>query len=111
MARAFDGRFVVAALAALGTFAASGNAFAYCRTKACDTDPSYGDVWDEVPDPEECVRNGQGCLIDGTPLVWPTRCMTFGVQRDGSVSSGIDFETAEAVIQEAFDKWAAADCG
>jgi hypothetical protein len=33
------------------------------------------------------------------------------VQRDGSQSSGIDFDTAEAVIQEAFDKWAAADCG
>jgi hypothetical protein len=104
-------RLALAALTVAGTLAASENAFAYCRTKACDTDPSYGDVWDEVPDPESCVRNAQGCLLDGTPLFWPTRCITFGVQRDGSQRSGIDFDTAEAVIQEAFDKWAAADCG
>ncbi len=104
-------RLVVGALAVASTLAASGNAFAYCRTKACDTDPSYGDVWDEQPDPEMCVRNAQGCLLDGTPLYWPKPCFTFGVQRDGSERSGIDFDTAEAVIQDAFDKWGAADCG
>jgi hypothetical protein len=37
--------------------------------------------------------------------------MSFGVQRDGSASSNIDFETAQAVIEDAFEKWAAADCG
>src|SRR5512134_2209529 len=91
--------------------AASSSANAYCRTKACDTDPSYGDVWDEQPEPVECTRNAQGCLLDGTPLYWPKSCITFGVQRDGSASSNIDFSTAESVIQDAFDKWAAADCG
>jgi hypothetical protein len=102
---------LVAIAAAAGVLAASGSAHAYCRTKACDTDPSYGDVWDEEPQPTECQRNAQGCLLDGTPLYWPTSCMTFGVQRDGSAASGIDFETAEAVIDDAFRKWRTADCG
>jgi hypothetical protein len=98
---------LVAAVAVLG---ASASAHAYCRTKACDTDPSYGDVWDEMPDPVECVRNRQGCLVEGEPLFWPSNCFSFGVQRDGSASSNIDFQTAEAVIEDAFSKWAAADC-
>jgi hypothetical protein len=102
---------LVAIMAVAGVLATSENAHAYCRTKACDTDPSYGDVWDEYPDPESCTRNAQGCLLDGTPLYWSKSCITFGVQRDGSGRSNIDFSTAEAVIQEAFDKWAAVDCG
>jgi len=96
---------------ALGALVTSANASAYCRTKACDTEPSYGDVWDEEPQPTECLRNAQGCFLEGTPLHWPSACISFGVQRDGSQSSGIDFETAEAVIQAGFDTWAAADCG
>jgi hypothetical protein len=101
----------VSLFVALGALATSESAFAFCRTKACDTDPSYGDIWDEAPQPEACVRNAQGCYLDGTPLYWPSRCLSFGVQRDGSASSGIDFETARAVIADAFAKWAAADCG
>jgi hypothetical protein len=104
-------RHLVALLLAGGVFTASTGAHAFCRTKTCDTDPSYGDVWDEAPQPTECVRNAQGCLLDGTPLYWPSSCISFAVQRDGSESSGIDFETTEAMVQQAFDKWAAVDCG
>jgi MYXO-CTERM domain-containing protein len=103
---------LIASLAALLTvLAASASAGAYCRTKACDTEASYGDVWDETPDPAECVRDRQGCLIEGEPLYWPSTCISFGVQRDGSASSSIDFETIEAVIEDAFAKWASVDCG
>jgi hypothetical protein len=102
-------------LSALGFAAAvlvaSEPAHAYCRTKACDTTPSYGDAWDGTDEPTECVRNAQGCFIQGTPLYRTTGCISFGVQRDGSASSGIDFETARAIIQVGFDTWAAADCG
>jgi len=94
-----------------GTLVTSGPASAYCRTKACDTDPSYGDVWEGEPQPTECVRNAQGCFLEGTPLFWGSRCLNFGVQRDGSGSSNIDYETARDTIQAGFDTWAAADCG
>jgi hypothetical protein len=104
-------RFLASLAVAFAVLGSSGSAQAYCRTKACDTEASYGDVWDEMPDPVECVRNRQGCLIEGEPLFWPSTCMSFGVQRDGSASSNIDFETAEAIIEDAFAKWLAADCG
>jgi hypothetical protein len=94
-----------------GSLVTSGPAGAYCRTKACDTEPSYGDAWDDEPQPTECTRNAQGCLLQGTPLFWQSRCMNFGVQRDGSGLSNVDFETARDIIQAGFDTWAAADCG
>lgn len=103
-------RFLASLAVTVAVLGSSASAHAYCRTKACDTEASYGDVWDEMPDPVECVRNRQGCLIDGEPLFWPSTCMSFGIQRDGSASSKIDFETAEAIIDDAFAKWAAADC-
>jgi hypothetical protein len=101
----------VSLLLAGATLGHAANALAYCRTKTCDTEPSYGDVWDEQPDPVLCVRNGQGCFVEGSPLHWSSRCISFSVQRDGSATSGIDSDTAEAIIQQAFDKWAAVDCG
>lgn len=88
----------------------SETAHAWCRTKACDTDPSYGDAWDG-PEPTSCERNAQGCLIQGTPLWWKSGCLSFGVQRDGSKLSDIDYETARETIQQGFDTWSAADCG
>ena len=97
MAPSFRARLLAAA-AALSTLAASADALAFCRTKACDTDPSYGDVWDEGPQPTECVRNAQGCYIEGTPLWWPSTCLSFAVHRAGSASDGIDYDTANRII-------------
>jgi hypothetical protein len=101
---------VGAALSAAALFVCE-RADAWCRTKACDTDPSYGDVWDEEPQPTECVRDQHGCLTQGTPLFWPSTCLNYAVQRAGSDKSMIDFETASAVIDAGFAKWAAVDCG
>jgi MYXO-CTERM domain-containing protein len=97
---------------ALGALAVSltSNASAFCRTKACDNKPAYDDVWQEVPDPP-CTRDAFGCPLNGTPLHWPATCISFDVQRDGSKSDGVDFETASAVINEAFTIWQNADCG
>jgi hypothetical protein len=90
-------RLLVALLLAGGVLTSSAGAHAFCRTKTCET--------------EQCVRNAQGCLLDGMPLYWPSSCVSFAVQRDGSATSDIDFATTEAIVQEAFDKWAAVDCG
>jgi hypothetical protein len=109
---------VIGARAVLLAAAASGAALfvcaradAYCRTKACDTEPSYGDVWDEEPQPTLCVRDAGGCFTQGTPLFWPSNCLAFSVHGAGSESSDIDYETAEAIIELAFEKWATVDCG
>lgn len=100
-----------AATGALATLGLSARAEAYCRTKACDTEPSYGDIWDEEAQPTECVRNAQGCYEQGAPLFWPSTCLSFAVQRAGSKTSEIDYETADAIIEAAFVKWNTVDCG
>jgi hypothetical protein len=102
---------IFAASGALATLVVSAPAGAYCRTKACDTEPSYGDVWDEEPQPTECVRNAQGCYEQGAPLFWPSSCLSFAVQRAGSKTSEIDYETADAIIEASFLKWNTVDCG
>ncbi len=98
-------------LGAAGLLALSAPAHAdYCRTKACDDQPAYDDVWQEAPDPV-CQRDDVGCLIEGQPLYWPQSCISFSVQRDGSDKQGIDFDTTHTIIQAAFSAWTSADCG
>ena len=77
-------------------------AAAYCRTTTCDfTDPLAECVPDEQP----------GCVTKGKPLYWPERCISFGVQQDGSPSRGIPYEEADRIIQQAFQQWISVDCG
>jgi MYXO-CTERM domain-containing protein len=98
------------AVAAVSLFT-SGLAHAdYCRTKACDNQPAYDDVWQTEPDPP-CNRDSVGCLMEGTPLSWPQSCISFSVQRDGSKKQNIDYELAEETVRSAFQAWLNADCG
>ena len=100
-----------ASLALASTAATRPAAAEYCRTKACDNQAAYDDVWQTTPDPP-CDRDpATGCLLQGTPLFWPQRCISFSVQRDGSRSQGIDFDLAHETILRAFDAWQTADCG
>jgi hypothetical protein len=97
-------------LAAAASFSALRPAHAtYCRAKACDDKPAYDDVWQTEPD-AACVRDGYGCLLEGTPLHWPQTCLSFGVQKDGSKSDGIDYDTAHQVVSEAFRTWRDVEC-
>jgi hypothetical protein len=102
-------RRAAAALVAVALLSSAGTAGAYCRTKVCDTIPAYDDIWQTVPDPD-CTRDEFGCQLEGPPLFWPATCISFDVQKDGSVSDGIDFELANSVIEQAFATWQGADC-
>lgn len=96
-----------AALLFIGTL--SPVASAYCRSKACDDKPHYADVWQTEPDPP-CTRDGYGCPLYGDLLFWPQTCISFAVHREGSPARGIDYETAHAVIVDAFLTWLNAPC-
>ena len=82
----------------------------YCRTKSCDNQAAYDDVWQTEPDPP-CQRDSVGCLLYGTPLYWPQTCISFSVQRDGSPKDGIEYELADQTVRTAFQTWLNADCG
>lgn len=89
---------------ALGAFIASSaffvgsHALAYCRTTTCD------------PTRERCEVDAN-CIVSGRPLSWPSSCVSFSVQEDGSRRHGISATKFEQVIDGAFATWLGADCG
>lgn len=90
------GRALLAAVAALlGTREAS----AFCAATTCD------------PKKEVCRPDDQGCVIEGQPLHWASRCLSFGVQEAGSPSRKISYSVADRIIGQAFQQWMNADCG
>lgn len=86
---------VGAALALLGSSAWS---HAYCRTTTCD------------PRKEICGPP-RGCPTRGVPLFWPSACVSFSVQKDGSPLRDLEYEAAREAIQNGFRAWINAECG
>lgn len=76
------------------------DAHAFCRTNSCD--PARGEV---------CTLDEKGCKIGGKELYWQSSCVSFAVQREGSLRNGIDAATFDQVIATAFETWMTADCG
>jgi hypothetical protein len=108
-----NARWSVPALAAALLLASSGalaQEGGYCRAKACDTEPAYDDIWQEMPD-ASCDRDTFGCQSEGVPLYWPQACISFTVQQDGSPLRGIDYDSIHGVVTQAFNTWLSADCG
>jgi hypothetical protein len=102
---------VALAAPALGATATDCSTAGFCRTKACDNQAAYDDVWQTAPDPP-CDRDPfTSCLLQGQPLYWPQRCISFSVQKDGSPKQGISFEQAHDTVTRAFSAWQNADCG
>jgi hypothetical protein len=94
----------IPSLIAFSTLLVAPGAFAFCRTMPCSTkDPALS-----------CSRDSEGCLISETgrpPLFWPSSCLSFGVQRDGSKLRELDYETTHQIVVEGFETWLFADCG
>src|SRR5688572_17393556 len=89
------------AVALLGALIVPAEALAFCRTMACSDD-----------NPElTCTRDANNCLVNDRPLYWPSSCISFGVQREGSRSDNISYETMRGVVDRAFQTWISADCG
>jgi len=88
-------------VAVLGLSALSSSpAFAYCLTYSCDA--KKGEC---APDP------ATGCEVGGHPLYWASSIVTYSIQQDGSPLDDISAETLREVVDSAFGRWEAADCG
>jgi hypothetical protein len=92
-------------LVALAVLGVSARSAAFCRTTTCDPGASC------ASDPAACCMvDAQGCDTNGIPLFWPTPCVSFGVQRDGSPLRDISFDLADDIVSESFSTWLDADC-
>jgi hypothetical protein len=91
-------RLAIAALAGALSWSFARDSRAYCRATTCD------------PKHETCKVEA-GCVVDGAALHWDSRCLSFGVQKDGSPLRHISYKVADDVIRSAFGQWMRADCG
>jgi hypothetical protein len=88
------------ALAFVSLVASGSNAWAFCRSRTCNEF-----------DPAQHCEKVDNCVVSGYELWWPTSCVSFDAQADGSPKLGIDADTVTDVVGRAFAPWLAADCG
>lgn len=75
--------------------ACAGSASAYCRTTT-------------VPIPAGYDPTQNGCIGNGTPLVWPSMPVTYEIEQEAS--SQIDLADATAILDCSFAKWSQVAC-
>jgi len=88
----------------VGMTAWSSYAWAYCRTTTCETNPR----------PDTCNGTYDDttlCSDEGTPLFWPSPCISFSVNTAGSPRLDISADQLQDVVATAFQRWLDADCG
>lgn len=91
---------VTGAVCSLAVFGVAARAGAYCRARTCDpANPK-----------QHCELDGN-CVTSGHLLHWPSGCVSFDVQEDGSKRLGIDANAALDATSAAFRAWETADCG
>ena len=85
-------------VAAAWILSLSTQAFSYCRTTTCD------------PLRSDCgAADRNGCITTGLPLYWPSKCVSFVVQKDAA--PGISFDTFNEITERSFRHWETVDCG
>jgi hypothetical protein len=88
----------VLALTAFGAADAS----AHCVTRTCQLDRE-----ENVP----CPRDLQtGCYTEGAPVYWGSDCLSYAIQRDGSIQQGITAEQVASLVEESFRIWSDVSC-
>lgn len=90
----------VALLAAL--LGVSENATAACRTTTCDQQNA----------PASCAPITTGvCNNQGTPIAWPSTCVSTSVNAQGSALRHISADQMRGIVEQAFQQWTTVDCG
>jgi len=91
----------VATLCAISTLGWATRAVAYCRTMSCE----LGET-----DKNPCPRDQHQCVTEGHPLHWPSSCLDYSVQVNGSPRSQLDADQVRTFVDQAFGAWKAARC-
>lgn len=87
------GRIFGAVIGALAVLTPASPAGAFCRTTTCI---------------DNCPRDELDCKTTGHPLFWPTRCVSFSIQKDGT--ENIPMKDVRPAILRAFETWADLPC-
>lgn len=86
------------AFVACALVAQASPAKAFCRNTTCkDTDK------------KTCLKDDKGCTTEGNALFWPTSCIEFHMNEQGT--QFLDLRETRTAIMKAFRSWSAVDCG
>jgi len=77
-------------------------AHAYCRTRTCQLTRD-----DNVPCPMDSLT---GCYTEGAAVFWGSNCLSYAIQRDGSIEQGITAEQMAPIVEEGFRAWSDVLC-
>ena len=86
-------------LVVVGLFVSS-RAHAFCRTRTCEFNS-------EVVCPVDALT---GCSTQGAFVYWGSSCLSYAVQRDGSVAQGISAEQVSGLLAQGFRTWSELPC-
>jgi matrixin len=93
-------RLLPAASGVLLALCVASNAQAFCRTRTCEF---RADV--------DCKENAQtGCSSVGEFVKWSGRCISYAVQRDGSIRENISADQLESLVDAGFRSWSELSC-
>jgi hypothetical protein len=84
----------------------SSHVYGYCRTNACELDRSMRDIYNQTT----CQRDENGCVIERASTTWPSPCLEYVVQDQGSTVAQLGADQVQRMVQAAFDVWRSAQC-
>lgn len=90
-------RYLAVAAVTLAALTVSREASAFCRTTTCD------------PSTEDCIKNENGCVKSGVPVIWAKMPITYRVYKKGS-SKIDDTDGLKAAVKKAFHTWEKVQC-
>jgi hypothetical protein len=76
------------------------DASAYCRTRTCQLNAKAACTRDEAT----------GCYSEGVAVYWSGDCLSYAIQRDGSLAQGISAEQVARLVEAGFRAWSDALC-
>jgi MYXO-CTERM domain-containing protein len=76
------------------------SAAAFCRTKSCELGKT---------DAAGCAKEGN-CVSEGNPLHWPSACINYAIQADGSPKLGLDGAAFQQLAADTFAAWQDVSC-
>lgn len=81
------------------------SAWGYCRTTTCDLRYSCA-----THPADCCILDENECDTNGKPLSWPSSCVSYSIQVDGSEKRAITKDQLAAVVDTAFQTWLEVNC-
>ena len=90
-------RLVATLLVTAGSLAVATDSSAFCRSTAC-----------RATSGKECTTDESGCPTDGMKLFWPTRCVSYAMNKLGT--QDLDPGDTRAMIKKAFQSWTDVPC-